>query len=74
MSERQVGLELRDVEHVTLCYDKGRYCGYPRQAGIYAFDGGAELVVGHNHAPSAYREREDVKHWSYPTLVALARS
>jgi hypothetical protein len=49
------------VEHSVIHYDKRWYCGHPRQ-GIFAYFGGGEIVVGHNHASCEYRTPNDVKH------------
>ena len=40
----QAAPEPRDVAHATLCYDRRRFCAHPRQGGIWAYDGGRELV------------------------------
>ncbi|MFH1569715.1 MAG: sialidase family protein [Gemmatimonadota bacterium] len=52
---------LLEVEHARICYDRGRYCGHPRQSGIFHY-GGGELALLHSHAPSAYQQPEDVSH------------
>lgn len=54
-------VKLTDVEHSRVCYDRGRYCGHPRQSGIFLFEHG-ELVALHSHAPSGYAAPEDVSH------------
>jgi len=51
----------REVHHLTLHYDRRTYCGHPRQV-VFKYFGGSELVVGHNHAPCAYRVPSDVQH------------
>ena len=45
---------LTDIHHSKLCYSKDRYCGHPRQCGIYNF-GNGEIVVMHHRAQSTYR-------------------
>ena len=52
---------LTDVHHIQLCYSKERYCGHPRQGGIFNY-GGGEIAVIHNHAPAAYSSREEISH------------
>jgi len=52
---------LTAVSHSRVCYDRGRYCGHPRQSGIFLY-GGAEIALLHSHAPSAYSAPEDVSH------------
>ena len=53
--------ELTDIHHIKLCYSKDRYCGHPRQCGIYNF-GNGEIAVLHHHAQSTYESREDIRH------------
>ena len=52
---------LTDVQHSKLCYSKDRYCGHPRQCGIYNF-GNGEIAVMHHHARSTYRTLDDIRH------------
>lgn len=54
-------LEVTGLHHLKLCYSKDRYCGHPRQCGIYNF-GDGELAVLHHHAQSSYKNREDIRH------------
>ena len=72
---------LTDVRHTKLCYSKERYCGHPRQSGIFNY-GNGELVVLHSHAPSRYEVLTDISHSFWERLLrprqdsapALARS
>ena len=52
---------LTDVRHTKLCYSKERYCGHPRQSGIFNY-GNGELAVLHSHAPSRYEVLTDISH------------
>ena len=52
---------LSDVRYTRLCYSKERYCGHPRQSGIFNY-GNGELAVLHSHAPSRYQVRDDISH------------
>ena len=52
---------LAGVNHMKLCYDKGRYCGHPRQLPFRNF-GGGEIAVAHFHAPASYKNRENIAH------------
>ena len=52
---------LRDVRHTRLCYSKERYCGHPRQSGIFNY-GNGEIAVLHSHAPSRYQVTDDINH------------
>ncbi len=52
---------LRGVQHTTLCYSKERYCGHPRQSGIFNY-GNGEIAVLHSHAPSRYQVTDDINH------------
>lgn len=67
----------RDVEHIRLHGDRTTYCGHPRQCGLWYF-GKGEIVVMHNHAPCAYRNRDDVQHdfggYHSRSIVLLQRS
>ncbi len=58
---KRAPLEVSDVRHLKLCYSKDRYCGHPRQCGIYNF-GSGEIAVLHHHADCSYENREDVRH------------
>ena len=49
------------VRHFKICGSKETYCGHPRQGGIFNF-GDGEIALIHNHAPCAYRVKEDVQH------------
>ena len=53
--------ELTDIHHIKLCYSKDRYCGHPRQSGIFNY-GNGEIAVLHSHAPSGYQVRDDISH------------
>ena len=53
--------DLTDIQHIKLCYSKDRYCGHPRQCGIYNF-GNGEIAVMHHHAQAAYQSYEDITH------------
>ena len=53
--------QILELQHFDLHYDKRWYCGHPRQ-GIYACFDGTEIIVGHNHALCAYKEKMDVRH------------
>ena len=53
---------LTDMRHTKLCYSKERYCGHPRQSGIFNY-GNGEIAVLHAHAPSRYEVREDISHF-----------
>ena len=52
---------LTDIHHIRLCYDKQRYCGHPRQGGIFSY-GNGEIAVLHNHAPASYSTAEEISH------------
>ena len=52
---------LTDIHHSKLCYSKDRYCGHPRQCGIYNF-GNGEIAVMHHRAQAAYRTLNDIRH------------
>ena len=52
---------LTDIHHSKLCYSKDRYCGHPRQCGIYNF-GNGEIAVMHHRARSTYRTLNDIRH------------
>ena len=52
---------LTGVRHTKLCYSKERYCGHPRQSGIFNY-GNGELAVLHSHAPSRYEVLTDISH------------
>lgn len=54
-------VEIRDIRHLKICSSKDTYCGHPRQGGILNF-GNGEIALIHNHAPCAYRVKEDVQH------------
>ena len=53
--------ELTDMRHIKLCYSKDRYCGHPRQSGIFNY-GNGEITVLHSHAPSRYQVIADISH------------
>ncbi|MCY3777905.1 MAG: sialidase family protein, partial [Candidatus Aminicenantes bacterium] len=65
------------MRHTRLHGDSSSYCGHPRQCGLFNF-GGGELAVLHYHAPSAYREPQDVRHdfggYHGRAMVLLQRS
>lgn len=50
-----------DLRHGIVHYDKGTYCGHPRQV-AFGYFGNGEIVVGHNHAPARYEDRDSIKH------------
>ena len=52
---------LTDVRHIKLCYSRDRYCGHPRQSGIFNY-GNGEIAVLHSHAPSRYEVLTDIDH------------
>ena len=68
---------ITDLRHSVIHYGKGWYCGHPRQA-VFAYFGGGEIVVGHNHAPCAYQVAQDVQHdlggYHSRAVVLLQRS
>ena len=53
--------ELTEIRHTKLCYSKSRYCGHPRQSGIFNY-GSGEIAVLHSHAPSRYKVLDDIDH------------
>ena len=53
--------ELAEMHHTKVCYSKDRYCGHPRQSGIFNY-GNGEIAVLHSHAPSGYQVRDDISH------------
>lgn len=53
--------QLSDVEHCQVDYDQQRYCGHPRQHGIWQFPDG-ELAVMYARAPCPYQEKRDITH------------
>ncbi len=55
-------VRIADVEHLVVCYDREHYCSHPREVLFKSFDNG-ELIIGHYHAPCAYREPKDVYHY-----------
>ena len=57
----RVAPELAEMHHIKLCYSKDRYCGHPRQSGIYNY-GNGEIAVLHSHAPSRYQVVADIDH------------
>ena len=65
--------ELTDMRHIKLCYSKDRYCGHPRQSGIFNY-GNGEIAVLHSHAPSRYQVRDDISHsftTGYPSRAKI---
>ena len=48
--------EIYDIKHGIVHYDKGTYCGHPRQV-VFEYFGNGEMIVGHNHAPTNYAKR-----------------
>ena len=52
---------IKDLQHFTICRDKGTYCGHPRQ-GVFKHFGGGEVVIAHHHAPCEYKVDTDVQH------------
>ena len=63
------------LEHVTLHYNKETYCGHPRMINFKYFPPN-EIIVGHFHAPSKYKDYADVRHISYQSrsVCMLQRS
>ena len=57
----RIAPELADIRHIKLCYSKDRYCGHPRQSGIFNY-GNGEIAVLHSHAPSRYQVVADIDH------------
>ena len=63
---------LTDVQHSKLCYSKDRYCGHPRQCGIYNFGNGE--IVGHAspravHLPDPHRYQARLgRYWLQASL------
>ena len=57
----RIAPELTEMHHIKLCYSKDRYCGHPRQSGIFNY-GNGEIAVLHSHAPSRYQVGDDISH------------
>jgi hypothetical protein len=55
---------INNLTHTILHYNKGTYCGHPRMVNFKYFPPN-EIIVGHFHAPSAYKVYDDVRHISY---------
>ena len=70
--------ELTDIHHTKVCYSKDRYCGHPRQSGIFNY-GNGEIAVLHSHAPSRYQVPDDISHsftsgYASRAVILLQRS
>jgi len=62
MSSRKPKIvELKDVRHLKIIYDKSAYCGHPRAGALYNF-GKGELAVIYNRASCVYEDPSDVGH------------
>src|SRR5687768_8126435 len=66
---------INNLTHTILHYSKDTYCGHPRMVNFKYFPPN-EIIVGHFHAPSAYKVYDDVRHISYQSrsVCLLQRS
>jgi len=55
-------MNLKNVRHTTVDYDKKTYCGHPRQQGGMWNFGNGEIAVMYRRAPCAYETEKDVSH------------
>jgi hypothetical protein len=55
-------MQLRNIRHITIDYDKKTYCGHPRQQGGMWNFGGGEIAVMYRRAPCRYETEKDVSH------------
>jgi len=53
---------LRSVEHVRICYAKDTICHWPRFGGIWYWPEDDEILLGHIHSHSEYKDPQDKAH------------
>jgi len=54
-------MNLHNIRHIIVDYDRKTYCGHPRQCGIWNF-GRGEIAVAYRRARCKYETEKDVSH------------
>lgn len=60
------------LDHVVVASEQGRYFGWPANNGLWSWDNGRELLVGHTDGP--YNAEGGFHRIGHPQLTKLARS
>ena len=53
---------LKSCEHIRICYAKDTICHWPRFGGIWYWPEDNEILLGHIHSHSEYKDPQDKAH------------
>ena len=53
---------LKNLEHIRICYAKDTVCHWPRFGGIWYWPEDDEILLGHIHSHSEYKDPQDKAH------------
>lgn len=53
---------IRAIEHIRICYARDTVCHWPRFGGIWYWPDENEILLGHIHSHSEYKDPQDKAH------------